>query len=260
MSRTHTLLAGAGLAIIGAVAAAVGHLKYHQKLGEPGVRWVATGEGLRGRIELPERVGDYYGSTNIEPSAIELEVLPGDTTLARRLYRAPDGFEVLLGVVLMGTDRTSIHKPEYCLTSQGWQIVSRRTSRLALERPHPYELPVREFVTRRWGQLPDGRTARWSGVYLFWFVAEGRLTASHWGRVGWLAWDLVRRGVMPRWAYVSAFVVCPPGEEERAAARAREFLRGAVPLFQTTAGGVGEAAGGRAAARAVARSAGARAD
>lgn len=259
MKRTQGLIAGAGLAIIAALAGAVGHLKYHQRLGEPGVHWVATGDGLRGRIELPERVLDYV-STNVEPTAVEWQVLPPDTSLARRLYRAPDGFEVLLGVVLMGTDRTSIHKPEYCLTSQGWQIVARETTQVAMERPHPYVLPVREFVTRRWGQLPDGRTARWSGVYLFWFVAEGRLTASHWGRVGWLAWDLVRRGVMPRWAYVSAFVVCPPGEEGRAAARAREFLQAAVPLFQTTAGEAAEAARGGKAGRAVAGTAGGQVD
>jgi EpsI family protein len=235
MKRGAWIIGAAGLAITAAVAAAVGHLKYHQRLGTPGVRWVAEGAGLRGRIELPERVLDYV-STNVEPSALEWEVLPKDTSLARRLYRAPDGFEVLLGVVLMGTDRTSIHKPEYCLTSQGWQIVGRATSRLSLDRPHPYTLPVRQFVTRRLGQLPDGRQARWSGVYLFWFVADGRLTASHWGRVGWLAWDLIRHGVMPRWAYVSAFVGCPPGQEESAAARAREFLRAAVPEFQRTVG------------------------
>lgn len=225
----------AALAIMALTAGAVARLKYHQRLGEPGVRWTPTGEGLRGRLELPERVGEYV-STNVEPSALEWEVLPKDTSLARRLYRAPDGFEVLLGVVLMGTDRTSIHKPEYCLTSQGWQIVGRATTSLTLDRPHSHTLPVRQFTTRRLGQLPDGRQARWSGVYLFWFVADGRLTASHWGRVGWLAWDLIRRGVMPRWAYVSAFVVCPPGQEEGAAARAREFLRAAVPEFQKTAG------------------------
>lgn len=225
----------AALALMALTAGAVAHLKYHQRLGEPGVRWTPMGEGLRGRVELPERVGEYV-STNVEPSALEWEVLPKDTSLARRLYRGPDGFEVLLGVVLMGTDRTSIHKPEYCLTSQGWQIVERTTTSLSLDRPHPYTLPVRQFVTRRLGQLPDGRPTRWSGVYLFWFVAEDRLTASHWGRVGWLAWDLIRRGVMPRWAYVSAFVVCPPGQEEQAAARAREFLRAAVPEFQQTTG------------------------
>jgi len=234
MNRSATIVAAA-VAIMGVTAGAVAHLKYHQRLGEPGVRWEANGDGLRGRIALPERVLDYV-STNVEPAQVEWDVLPKDTSLARRLYRAPDGFEVLLGVVLMGTDRTSIHKPEYCLTSQGWQIVERTTTRLSVDRPHPYTLPVRRFVTRRLGQLPDGRQVRWSGVYLFWFVADGRLTASHAGRMGWLAWDLIRHGVMPRWAYVSAFVVCPPGQEDRAAARAGEFLRAAVPLFQTTTG------------------------
>lgn len=235
MNRSSWIVTAGALVLMGVTAWAVAHLKYHQRLGEPGVRWVPEGEGLRGRIELPERVLDYV-STNVEPTQVEWDMLPKDTSLARRLYRAPDGFEVLLGVVLMGTDRTSIHKPEYCLTSQGWQIVERVTTRLSLDRPHPYQLPVRRFTTRRLGQLPDGRQVRWSGVYLFWFVAESRLTATHAGRMGWLAWDLIRYGVMPRWAYVSAFVMCPPGQENQAAERAGEFLRAAVPLFQKTAG------------------------
>ncbi len=233
MKPTPWLLGAAALAIMAAVAGAVAQLKYHQRLGPPGVKWEAAGGGLRGRIILPERVLDYT-STNVEPSQVEWDVLPADTSLGRRLYRAADGFEVLLGVVLMGTDRTSIHKPEYCLTSQGWQIVARETTRLAMERPHAYSLPVRQFTTSRLGQLPDGRQVQMNGVYLFWFVAEGRLTASHWERMGWMAWDLIRHGILPRWAYVSAFVVCAPGQEARATERAREFLQAAVPEFQLT--------------------------
>lgn len=234
MKRLRLTVGIAGIALIAVGAGMLLHLQGRQQLGEPGVRCVA-GEGLRVTIQLPERVADYV-STNVEPTKLELEVLPKDTSFGRRLYRAPDGFEVLLSVVLMGTDRTSIHKPEYCLTSQGWQILNRETIAVPMERPHRYALPVRKFTAGRLVQEPGGQQARQGGLYFFWFVSQDHLTASHWSRVGWLTWDLVRRGILPRWAYVSAFVGCSPGQEARAAERAERFLEAAVPEFQTTVG------------------------
>ena len=215
------------------------HLRSIQRLGEPGLNVVSRTNDLRVDILLPERVLDYT-SKAVEPSDTEMAMLPKDTSFARRLYRGPDGFEILLGVVLMGTDRTSIHKPEYCLTSQGWQIVGRETAAIAMERPEPYELPVRVFTTRRLAQAAGGGGVSWGGAYLFWFVAEQHLTASHWARVGLISWDLVRRGVLPRWAYVSVFVVCRPGGEPEAIRRAEAFITAAVPEFQRTTGLAGE--------------------
>ena len=234
MKRLRLNVGIAGLVLIAAGAGMMLHLKGRQRLGEPGVRCVA-GDGLRVTIQLPERVGEFV-STNVEPTKLELDVLPKDTSFGRRLYRAPDGFQVLLSVVLMGTDRTSIHKPEYCLTSQGWQILNRETIAVPMERPHRYALPVREFTAGRLVQQENGQQVRQTAVYMFWFVAQDRLTASHWGRIGWLTWDLVRHGVLPRWAYVSAFVGCPAGQEAQAAERAKRFLEAAVPEFQRTAG------------------------
>ena len=235
MNPPKVMIAVVALGLMGAGAGALLHLRSIQRLGEPGLKVVSRTNDLRVDIPLPEQVLDYT-STPVEVSAVELAVLPKDTSFARRLYRAPDGFEVLLGVVLMGTDRTSIHKPEYCLTSQGWQIVGRETAAIAMERPEPYELPVRVFTTRRLAQVAGGRGLTLGGAYLFWFVAEGHLTASHWARAGWISWDLVRWGVLPRWAYVSVFVVCPPGGEAEAIRRAEHFIRAAVPEFQRTTG------------------------
>lgn len=235
MNWPRPVIAAVGLALMGAGAGTLLHLRATQRLGEPGLVVVHRTNDLRVEIPLPERVLDYT-STNIEPAEIEIASLPKDTSFARRLYRAPDGFEVLLGVVLMGTDRTSIHKPEYCLTSQGWQIVGRETGAISMQEPVPYELPLQVFTTRRLVPLPGGRTAASGGAYLFWFVAEDHLTASHWTRAGLISWELLRRGVLPRWAYVSVFVACPPGKEPEAIRRAEQFIQAAVPVFQRTTG------------------------
>jgi len=73
------------------------------------------------KIDLPERVPDFT-STNVPESEVELGYFPKDTSYARRFYQAPDGFGVSTTVILMGADRTSIHRPEYCLLGQGWSI------------------------------------------------------------------------------------------------------------------------------------------
>ena len=46
--------------------------------------------------------------------------------------------------------------------------------------------------------------------------------------------SLLRTGTMDRWAYVSCFGVCPPGQEELLWQRLRDFLVDAVPQFQET--------------------------
>lgn len=239
MKLQTSLVVLVALSLMAAGAGLLLHLKTTQRLGEPGVKWLPRDNDLRLDIQLPERVLEY-DSRRIEPGPQEYEVLPKDTSLARRLYQAPGQFSILLGVVLMGTDRTSIHKPEFCLPAQGWQIVAKETLRLPLERPEAYELPVGKFVTRRLAPLPGGGHVTLSGVYLFWFVAEDRITASHWGRMGWITWDLLRRGVLPRWAYLSVFVECPTGQEAAATAQVERFLAAAVPEFQRTTGPRGE--------------------
>jgi hypothetical protein len=51
-----------------------------------------------------------------------------------------------------------------------------------------------------------------------------------------MARDLMTRGVLQRWAYISCFSVCPPGHEEATYARMKEWITAAVPQFQLAAG------------------------
>ena len=220
---------------LGCMAGAGGLLhraKSNQQLGTPGVKVVPLAGSDRLEIELPERVLDFT-SVPIAPTEIETNTLPADTTYARRLYKSTDGLQLVLGVVLMGTDRTSIHKPEFCLTSQGWRIVERDTLALPLEQPPGYRLPARRFTTSFVAQDRWGRLVRASGVYVFWFVADQRVSASHFDRMKQMTDAMLRTGVMPRWAYVSCFATCDPGKEQPTYERMQRFLSTAVPTFQT---------------------------
>lgn len=220
---------------LGCMAGAAGVLyrvKSNQQLGAPGLRAKPLAGTHRVEIQLPERVLDYR-SKEMALSEVETNSLPADTSYARRLYEARDGFKLMLGVVMMGTDRTSIHKPEFCLTSQGWRIVERETLSIPLEEPPGYQLPVRKFTASFVGTDRAGSIVRGSGVYVFWFVADGRVTAGHLDRIKQMTWDLLRTGVLPRWAYVSCFATCQPGAEQETYERMKKFLAAAVPKFQT---------------------------
>jgi hypothetical protein len=69
------------------------------------------------------------------------------------------------------------------------------------------------------------------GVYVFWFVSRDKQTASHWDRQWWMVRDLVTRGVLQRWAYISFFTPCVPGDEDAAYQRVSELIRQVHPHF-----------------------------
>jgi Protein of unknown function (DUF3485) len=242
MKRPNYILVGAALVLMGATAVFLVRQKQILRLGRPGVKVVPmTVYDPEGRVAgtnsvpLPDRVLDC--EAKVVPIAREvLDWLPKDTTYAQRIYRSTNGFEMLANVVLMGTDRTSIHKPEYCLQGSGWNHQEKELTRIRIDRPRPYDLPVMKITTTGDKMLANGRKATVRGIYVFWFVADGELTAEHGERMWWMARDLLSRGVLQRWAYISGFSVCLPGQEEATFARMKELFAAMVPEFQITTG------------------------
>jgi len=242
MNKERWILLAVVLGLFGGTASLLAYWKVNQRLGLPGVR-VVTGpvsdpEGktvVTNTVYLPERVLDY-SSEELPVTSVELGVLPEDTTYGRRHYRAADGFEILVSVVLMGTDRTSIHKPQYCLTGQGWRIDRSERTTISVEHPDPYDLPVMKLTATTTRETAKGEKTVAKGVYVYWFVADKALTADHFQRMWWMARDLICARTLQRWAYVSCFAVCLPGQEEAMYQRMKEFIAASVPEFQLTTG------------------------
>lgn len=236
--------------LLGATAGLLLKMQASQRLGRPGLRVVPVPIlDENGKVAgtnsvfLPARVLDYESKS--EPiQSLELGWLPPDTTYGRRLYTAPDGFQVLMSVVLMGTDRTSIHKPQYCLSGQGWTIDRTEKTAVSISRPHPFQLPLMKLTTAKVDNQSDGRAGVWHGIYAYWFVADDQLTADHAERMWWMARDLMFKGVLQRWAYVTCFAICHPGQEETTYGRMREFIAASVPEFQTATGPTADAGSG----------------
>lgn len=234
MNKQKWLILVATLALIGAAGGLLSGMRARQRLGAPAVKTTALAGTQRLRVVLPEQVPGYE-SKALEPEKIELDTLPQDTSFGKRVYQAPDGFWTQVGVVLMGADRTSLHKPEYCLQGQGWHLDLSASAevRVHMERPCVYDLPVRMLLASR-QVTEEGNTQTQRAVYVYWFVAENEYTASHNQRMWWLASDLLRTGVLQRWAYVSYLSVCHPGQEEATFERIKKLIVASVPEFQLT--------------------------
>ena len=184
-------------------------------------------------LQLPEQVGEWRGSDilfcssrecNAQFFAAELAdpavcpacgsplgnmnwaeraMLPADTGLVRKYYaRAGNRDGIHATIVLSGDDRSSIHRPQVCMTAAGHEIAHERVIRIPLEgRAEPLEVTVLDMVkpfTRE-----DGARGAYASYYAYWFVGKDRETASHLARMAWMGYDRVFRGVSHRWAYIA---------------------------------------------------------
>ncbi len=242
MNRQSRIAFCVALGVIALAAFGLTGLRTHQRVGRPGLKLIERkvlredGEVIgTSSVPLPEQVLNFKSNERAIANVVS-DWLPRDTIYAQRTYEAPDGFGILVNVVLMGTDRTSIHKPEYCLAGQGFRTEQVVADTVPMQEPHPYLLPVLKMTLRREVTMPKGDKVPQNALYVFWFVADEELTADHNQRMWWMARDLLTRGVLQRWAYVSCFAPFLPGQEELAYARIREWMRAAVPRFQLATG------------------------
>jgi hypothetical protein len=232
MSKQKWIVLVAALVLIGGAAGLLKRLQANQHLGQPAVKTSPIAGSPRLRVELPPNVPGY-SSEIIEPDKLTLETLPQDTSFGTRRYTAADGFWTVTSVVLMGSDRTSIHKTEYCMEGSGWHI-NRELSesvKVQMNRPYPYELPAMKYITSREVEM-NGEKRQVQGIYVAWFVADNdEFTADHWQRMWWLARDLLTSGVLQRWALVSYFSACMPGQEDATFERMKKFIATTAPDF-----------------------------
>ena len=255
MNRQVFAVAAVVLALTASAAAFLATQHSRQKLGPPGVRvtnepiyWVEGGASTNppllwssNRVYLPAHVLDFRSQEAPLPGAT-VNTLPKDTVFGHRIYAQSNGIVIDCQVVLTGADRSSIHKPQYCLKGSGFAMEGEPTM-VRISRPHAYDLPVMKLNLRRPRPVEGGTTQNETGVFVYWFVTDGELTSSHWNRMWWMTRDMLKTGVLQRWAYVICFAPCAPGTEEATFDRMKDFIAAAVPEFHLTPGPpAGEAA------------------
>jgi len=229
MKNQKWILFSLALVLMAGTASALTWFRANQKLGRPGIIAETIPGSVMMKINLPERVLDFT-STNVPESETELGYFPSDTSYVRRCYT--NDLPISATVILMGADRTSIHKPEYCLPGQGWTINEKAVVNIPVAGWQNYQMPVAKWIVGNSYPSPDGQRQPVSGLYVFWFVADGEQTPDNNQRMWWLGRDLLRTGVLQRWAYISYFTVCAPGQEDAAFERLKNLIVHSVADYQ----------------------------
>lgn len=237
MRRGKWLVTVLALGMMAATAGWLATVPGRVKLGAPGVRveplalFGADGMLVSNRmVVLPAQVAGFESQPGLI-TADELTGLPEDTTFGRRIYTNRD-IVVQLSVVLMGTDHTSIHMPQYCLYAQDWTVTNQERIALHIERPYAYDIPAMKLSAIH--SLTNGQALHC--LYIYWFVSGDKITAEEGARLGSMWKTQLATGVTERWAYISYFATCLAGEEAVTFERLQELIKVSVPEFQTVTG------------------------
>ena len=145
--------------------------------------------------KCPDCDGELFNCT-----LAEKEQLPSDTEFVKSAYTNHQGSLINTSIVLSGTARDSIHRPQRCLKGQGHNLDSEYTIEIPISGRKP--LSVRIIKTSRIFQTSEGEIPYY-GYYAYWFVGQFRETPYHLERMFWLAWDRVVNSTANRWAYIA---------------------------------------------------------
>jgi len=154
--------------------------------------------------------------------------LPRDTVIRKMMYVHPDGAVIYASYVLSGKERSSIHRPQVCLTNNGNEIVKTVKARIPLARRDPLDVIVLDL--NRSFRAPDGTQHATNAYYAYWFAAKHHETPYHLMRMFWMASDKVLRSTAHPWAYISVSGNRDPGSD-RHVDEARDFIREFYPLI-----------------------------
>jgi hypothetical protein len=242
MKPTQWILSVVVLGMMGGAIAYLTEIRASERLGQPGVRVGPVPlYGVKGTVVadqsvlLPETVLSYK-STPEPITDIELSVLPKDTTFGRRQYQIDQDFAPVVTVVLMGTDRASIHQPQFCLRGLGWSIDKTERASLNIQKPYPYEMQAMKLTTSMGRADAHGQLLVTKGLYVYWFVTSDKITPDQGTRLWSIAKTMVEKRELERWAYISYFVPCASGTEDATFDRLKKFIESSVPDFQMVAG------------------------
>lgn len=164
-------------------------------------------------MTLPEKVGLLIGR-KIEPSQVERDMLPTDTEFAKMTYVTATNLDVErdiahVSVVLAGSERRSIHRPEVCLKGQGWSVTGQSIREVTLD--DGQRLKVTDLAIERVGGGDASRPIR--GRYVYWFIGTDATTPSHAERILRTTLDSVVHNINHRWAYAAVTALVTEGHE-----------------------------------------------
>ncbi len=202
-------------------------------------------------LELPKTIPGGWLGYDQEIGDKERSVLgPGGTEFSRKAYKRArgktlDGGDIILAsVVLSGQDmNTSIHRPEWCLKAQGWNLEDSRTVGIMIPDRgmlSATRLTATRFVLDKATGKPavdsDGSKLTMRIVDYYWFVGYNDLTESHLTRnlIDWS--DRLMHGYNQRWGFITVSSTITENiqadglDEKETDEMIRDFIQKLVPV------------------------------
>lgn len=155
---------------------------------------------------LPVQFGTMRGE-RVEVTGTELQILAKDTEFERMQYvdlTNPIQPAIEVSVVFSGKDlNNSIHRPERCLKSQGWNFTKQRSLIIPQALSNGDDLPVREIVCEKTVRQKSGKEIRVMRVQYYTFLGHETITEDHYVRTLQDMKDRLFKGYDQQWAYAT---------------------------------------------------------
>jgi hypothetical protein len=204
-----------------------------------------AGDEVGVNMNLPFEIGGLEG-VPIPVSEAEHQILPPDTEFAGRAYgdfAMPESDWIdrfVCKIVLSGREKRSIHRPERCLTGQGWTQINSQIIDVPLKSGRT--LKVTSLVVQRPVTLSNGTTKQLKFCYLYWYVGRKVATPYSFVRVLLTNWDLIVHRSNQRWAYLICAGYVTDGFEAHGRTQAqtvddlKKFIADAAPIMMKSEG------------------------
>ena len=162
--------------------------------------------------------------------------LPEDTRYITRKYLSADSQFIDMTIVTSGKDKRSIHRPERCLTAQGYFIEDRRSITVKVPRSKRKSVNVMKLRMIRTRTDLDTKESRTDKLIVFyWYASVEHLTESNSRRLFHTAWDRMILGKNYHWSYVllhSPVTGDKPEDEEKAVKGLYTFIQQFFPKVE----------------------------
>ena len=155
----------------------------------------------------------------------ERRLLPPDADLFHQRYIDDNGNVVSLAAVVSGQARSSLHKPEFCLPSQGLSILSDMQHTVVLGTDQSIDVRMLDVAP------PNASRASQRGLFVYWYSSPTMQTGSQFSKNLAMITHRLFRGRLERWAYVS-LLISYSGDRESTVTTIDSFIGELYPLLE----------------------------
>lgn len=160
----------------------------------------------------------------------EKALLPDETPIRRRNYKANNGTQLTTTVVFSGIERGTIHRPQNCLKAAGGRISNEFNHTIKLN--NGKELEVHIIRLSNTYTTISGEHEVVESIYAYWFFNPFVETSNHTTRFLYTLRDGFFFNYRPRWAYVSVAFNIDPNDPDRWKTILQDFIPRLYPYLE----------------------------